>query len=130
MHLCDTNIISELAGPKPNPGVLQWADQLKEISISVVTVEEIYFGLAWKTNARIREWFDHFFEKSTSILPITEAIAKQAGQLRGSLKAGGQTRTQADMLIAATARMHQYTLVTRNLNDFQGCSISLLNPFQ
>lgn len=58
--LADTNIIGELTRPRPNPGVLSWAGQVLELSLSVITLEEIQYGLAWKPNQRVREWFDGF----------------------------------------------------------------------
>ncbi|WP_413165739.1 type II toxin-antitoxin system VapC family toxin [Capilliphycus salinus ALCB114379] len=128
-YLCDTNIISELARPQPNPGVLNWSRQIYSIKLSVITLEEIYYGLASKPNSRIKTWFDQFLEMYCDILPITDEIAKMAGELRGKLRTQGQQRTQADMLIAATANVHQLTLATRNIHDFQDCDIQLLNPF-
>jgi toxin FitB len=128
--LCDTNILSELARPRPHPNVLAWSDQIIEISLSVITLEEITYGLAVKSNARIQNWFEQFLQTNCQILPITEAIAHQAGVLRGTLQTQGKPRTQADMLIAATAQIHQLVLVTRNTRDFEDCGISLLNPFE
>ena len=128
--LCDTNILSELARPRPHPNVLAWSEEIIEISLSVITLEEITYGLAAKPNARIQNWFEQFLQTNCQILPITEAIAHQAGILRGTLQAQGKPRTQADMLIAATAQVHQFVLVTRNTRDFEGCDISLFNPFQ
>ena len=61
--LCDTNIISELSSLQPNEGVLAWANQVQTIALSVVTVEEIHSGLAWKNNARIRQWFELFLQQ-------------------------------------------------------------------
>jgi predicted nucleic acid-binding protein len=109
--------------------VINWSAQLSEITISVITVEEIYYGLAWKPNSRIQVWFDTFLDSKCLILPVTPAIAKVAGQLRGKLQSQGKPRTQADMIIAATAQIHQLTLVTRNIRDFEGCGIPLVNPF-
>jgi toxin FitB len=127
--LVDTNVLSELARPRPNAGVVAWADGIERISISTITFEEIMFGLAWKPNPRIRQWFSQFFAEACDILPITAPIAERAGLMRGQLRAGGHTRSQADMLIAATAEVHGLTLVTRNVRDFEGCGIVLSNPF-
>lgn len=127
--LCDTNIISELSRIQPNSGVIQWSDIQSEFTLSVITLEEISFGLAAKPNTRIQRWFEQFLEDYCQVLPLTEEIARCAGELRGRLGVQGQQRTQADMLIAATAQIHQLTLVTRNVSDFQNCGISLLNPF-
>lgn len=127
--LCDTNIISELARSKPNDVVLLWLESVSTLTISVVTVEEIYFGLTAKPNIRIKNWFESFIEQHCSVLAITPEIAKYAGELRGQLRTHGKTRTQADMLIAATAHVHHLTLVTRNVRDFEDCNILLLNPF-
>lgn len=127
--LCDTHIISELSRVRPDANLLAWAEQVHEIYFSVVSVEEIHFGLAWKDNPRIRQWFELFFQQQCEILPVTSVIARQAGEWRGLFQARGDTRTQADMLIAATAAAHGLPLVTRNVKDFEGCGISLVNPF-
>jgi predicted nucleic acid-binding protein len=92
-------------------------------------VEEVIYGLAWKPNPRVRAWFEGFLETYCDVLPATAEIARRAGELRGELQARGQTRSQSDMLIAATAQLHALTLVTRNSDDFEGCGIPQLNPF-
>ncbi len=56
-------------------------------------------------------------------------MAERSGVMRGELRARGITRSQADTLIAATAQVLGLTLVTRNVRDFEGCRIDLLNPF-
>ena len=130
MILCDTNVLSELARRQPDPGVRRWAATVTSgIHVSVVTVEEIYFGLSWRPNERVGGWLERFLEERCAVLPISEAIARKAGELRGSLQARGSVRTQADMLIAATAQVHQLALVTRNVRDFEECGLALLNPF-
>jgi predicted nucleic acid-binding protein len=127
--LCDTNIISELARPQPNAGVLQWSREVSSIALSVITLEEIYYGLTSKPNARIKTWFQQFLNYYCQIIPITSEIALYAGEIRGKLRTQGKARSQADMLIAATAKIHKLTLVTRNVRDFEGCEILLFNPF-
>ena len=99
------------------------------LTISVVTVDEIMFGLSWRPTARLLAWLDAFVLRH-EVLPITVDVARRAGELRGQLQGRGQTRTQADMLIAATAQIHALTLVTRNVRDFDGCGIGVLNPFE
>jgi len=129
IHLLDTNIISELARPRPDPAVLQWAEGISRIALSVVTLEELSYGLSWRPNARIQVWLDGFLEYYCDLLPVGPEIARLAGELRGQLQGRGIVRTQADMLIAATAAVHGLTLVTRNEKDFFDCGVALLNPF-
>jgi predicted nucleic acid-binding protein len=128
-YLCDTNVISELARPQPNRGVITWSLGITSIALSVITLEEMIYGLNAKPNTRIQAWFQNFLNTYCQILPITSDIARLAGELRGNLRLQGSTRSQADMLIAATAKIHHLILVTRNTRDFEGCEISLLNPF-
>ena len=61
---------------------------------------------------------------------MTEEAARIAGEMRDGFKARGITRTQADMPIAATARVNRMKLVTRNERDFAGCDIAVVNPFK
>jgi predicted nucleic acid-binding protein len=129
MFLVDTNIISELARPRPNTGVTKWAETANSVALSVITVEEIYFGLFWKPNLKIQSWFDAFLGQYCEVFPITPEIAKGSAQMRGRLQSKGRSRSQADMLIAATAEHHQLTLVTRNVRDFDDCGLAVLNPF-
>lgn len=128
--LCDTNVISELAQQAPNAGVLAWAEKVQEIYLSVITLEEICFGLALWLNARIEGWFEDFISGHARVLDVTPAVARLAGAVHGRLAARGKTRTQADMLIAATAIIHGLTLVTRNARDFSSINVTLLNPFR
>jgi len=98
--------------------------------VSVVTVDEIVFGLSWKPNYKVSRWLDEFFVTHCQVLPVTETIARTSGGLRGLLRARGVCLTMADSLIAATAKVHGLVLVTRNTRDFEACAVPLLNPFQ
>ncbi len=102
---------------------------MSSINISVITLEEIHYGLTSKPNLKIQTWFDNFIKNDCKILPITAEIAKLCRELRGQQRLSGKTVTQADMMIAATVQIHQLTLVTRNIRDFDSCGIPLLNPF-
>jgi predicted nucleic acid-binding protein len=129
-YLCDTNVLSELARPAPNPGVLAWAAETRNVNISTITIDEVIFGLTLRPNARVLAWFEEFLANSCQVLDVTPAVARLAGAMRARLAGRGQVRTQADMLIAASAAAHGLTLVTRNTKDFIGCGINVLNPFR
>jgi len=109
--------------------VLVWASQVAGLNLSVVTLEEIHYGLSWRPNERIRSWFEKFLTEQCRVLSVTDDIARRAGDLRGRFRAKGETRSQADMLIAATALVNRLTLVTRNEDDFEDCGLTVLNPF-
>lgn len=128
MYLCDTNVLSELARQEPDARVASWLSGLERLTLSAITVEELYFGLSWKPNPRIEKWLGELLAGS-DILPLNDEIARLGGKLRGRLRAAGQQRTQADLLIAATARYHNLTLATRNLRDFKDCGIAVFDPF-
>lgn len=127
--LCDTNIISEPMKKKPSQKVLHWLEELELCSLSVITLEEIYCGLSYKEAAKQRAWFEKFLQHRCEVLPVSSAIAMQCGILRGRFLQEGITRTQADLLIAATALDHKIPLATKNVKDFKGCGIILVNPF-
>ncbi len=129
MFLRDTNIISELSRSNPNQGVTDWVNRIDVLIISVITVDEIYFGLAAKPNLKITARWENLVMARCEVLPVTTEIAEYAGNIRGFHRTKGQVRHQADMLIAATAKRHDLTLVTRNVKDFDGCEIDILNPF-
>ncbi len=130
MFLADTNVISELTKPKPNAGVVEWAARVTRLDLSAITLEEILYGLSRKPNTRIQTWLERFIAEQCRVIPISEQVARIAGTIRGRLAARGQRRTQADMLIAATAQVHQLTLVTRNVRDFDECGVAVLDPFR
>jgi toxin FitB len=125
----DTNVVSELARPRPDPRVIDWAGRLTAVILSAVTVEEVFFGLSAKRNVRIERWFEDFLDSDCQVLEVTKAIARHAGVLRGQLVRRGRPRAQADMLIAATAALHGLTLATRNERDFEDCGVTVVNPF-
>ena len=129
MKLWDTNILSELARREPHPRLLTWVGTEDELAISVVTIDELFFGLSWQPRPGIRTWLERFLASRCKVLDMTESIAQLGGELRGRLRASGQVRTQADMWIAATAQSHELPLVTRNVKDFAGCGIELIDPF-
>jgi predicted nucleic acid-binding protein len=127
--LADTNVISELVKTTPDAQVMRWLQTVQRIAISAVTLEEAHFGLAWQPNNRKLALFNALVERLHAVYPITPAIAQRGGVLRGQFQAQGITRSAPDMLIAATAIEHQLVLATRNVRDFIGCGVQIVNPF-
>jgi predicted nucleic acid-binding protein len=127
--LIDTNIISELMRRAPDANVVAWAGGQSGFAVSVITHEELIFGLTQKALPLKRQWLDDFLSRQCEIIPVSPPIALSAGSMRGAFAAKGITRQPYEMLIAATALLHKIPLATRNTTDFEGCGILLINPF-
>lgn len=127
--LIDTNIVSELMRREPAEAVRSWAIKQSRFLVSAIVIEELLFGLTQKQLIMKSQWLDDFLIHHCEILPVTPTIARHSGILRGNFAARGVTRHPSDMLIAATALLHQAALATRNTADFEGCGIQLINPF-
>ena len=127
--LIDTNIVSELMRRQPHVAVANWAASQAGFLISVITLEELLFGLTRKALRMKLQWLDDFLTSQCELLPVTPMIARSAGILRGRLSTQGITRHSSDILIGATALLHRTSLATRNTADFDGCGIVIINPF-
>jgi predicted nucleic acid-binding protein len=132
MHLVDTNVLSELARPRPVTNVVRWFANQEQIAISVITVEELAYGVARAPVARRRKlvpWLESMLESVELLLDVTPAVARAAGDLRASRDRAGRPVAQADMLIAATALVHGLTLATHDVRDFDHCGVVVVDPF-
>ena len=105
------NVINEMLKREPNARVVSFFDIENAPALSVVTIEEMAYGVAWRPSAKLQTTFDRIVDTWPHILPITSEIAAGAGLLRRQLQQRGHTRTAADMLIAATALTHRIPLV-------------------
>lgn len=92
------------------------------LAISAMSLAEVYGGLRPGEEPKTRLLLNSF-----QCLPITASVATRAGGLKAELRRQGQTRTLADMLIAATALEHGLRLATDNRKDFAGTGVSLLD---
>ena len=126
--LADTNVISEFVKSTPDVQVMRWLQSVQLMAISAITLEEAHFGLAWQPNTRKLALFNALVQRLHAVYPITPAIAQRGGVLRGQFQAQGIVRSAPDMLIAATAIEHQLVLATRNVRDFMGCGVQVVNP--
>jgi predicted nucleic acid-binding protein len=132
MYLLDTNVISELRKPKPHGGVLAWVDGLAnhELFLSAVTLGELQAGveLTRRQDAakaeEIEKWIDQMADGYQVLSMDGRCFREWARLLEGH-----PDRLSEDAMLAATARMHGLTVVTRNTRDFQAFGVKLLNPF-
>ncbi len=132
MVLVDTNVLSELPRRAPHPGVLRWVTGQDGILMSAISVEELAFAVARAPQARrvkLARWLELLVDSAAGILEVDRVIARAGGELRAAREASGRRVAQADMLIAATALVHGLTLATRNGRDFEGCGVTILDPF-
>ena len=132
--LLDTNVVSELRrGEAANAGVLRWFDvqSPRDLFLSVVVVGEIRQGIEQlrvkdrPQAARLERWVTglvQFYEDR--LIYVDGDIAEEWGRLRAAISV-----PVVDGLIAATARVHDLTLVTRNIRDFSKTRVRVLNPF-
>ncbi len=135
--LLDTNVPSELTRPKPYPRVAQWLENTDDdlMYFSVISIGEICKGFTVHPEehrrASLRQWLENELRPwfAGRILPISEAIAERWGVLEGERQLRGLTLNAPDGLIAATALEHGLTVVTRNVKDFAGLGVAVLNPW-
>ncbi len=123
--VCSTEIMKKV----PDDRVYEWFSRQDSFVFSVITVEEVYFGLSRKNLVQKLAWFQQFVSDKVEILGVTEEISRWSGEKRGEFASSGIAITIADSLIAATAHRHGLILATRNIKDFQHFGIALLNPF-
>jgi tRNA(fMet)-specific endonuclease VapC len=137
-YLLDTCVVSELAAKRPNPKVVAWvnAAQDTDLFLSAITIGELARGVAKLPNSRQREtlqnWLAHdlMARFAGHILPIDSAVMLHWGRLVADLEQQGRTLPAMDSLIAATALHGKLHLVTRNIADFAGTPVSLVNPWE
>jgi predicted nucleic acid-binding protein len=135
MFILDTNVVSELRNGKPNPSstVLNWSKHQPagQLFLSVVTIFELERGvqlLERKTPPQglaLRSWLDGVKLKFRDrVLPYAFETAIACAALHVP-----NPRPERDAIIASTALQHGFTVVTRNVNDFAGTGVPLINPW-
>jgi len=130
--LLDTNVISELRRTRPHGAVLAWRRSvpLHKLVIPAVVIAEIQSGIEITRDQNaakaqeIEKWLDDVMNYY-SILPADGPIFREWARLM----AGKSEDLSGDAMIAATARIHDLTVVTRNVKDFAGLGVEVFNPF-
>ena len=137
MFVLDTNVVSELRKAKAgnaDRGVVSWASGVppEDLFVSVITILELEAGVLLvqrrdpKQGGLIRSWLDQHVLPAFSgrVLSVDTAVAQRCAALHVP-----DPRSERDALIAATAMVHNMTVVTRNVADFQATGVPLLNPW-
>jgi toxin FitB len=133
-YLIDTNVLSELRRKTPDPRVVQWFAQrhARSLFLSVLTLGEIRKGiegvLDTKRRTSLCDWLEGdlptFF--TGRILALDALVADRWGRLVAEAK---RPLPAIDSLLAATAMHHDLSLVTRNVKDFKGLPIAVIDPW-
>jgi len=135
--LLDTNIISEPMKPQPNAGVLKWLVEADEdrVFLSVITLMELRYGVerleGGRRRKRLEEWLEHDLKDrfGARILAVNAEVADTSGRLVAESESMGRPMETRDALIAATAKVHELTLLTRNTRDFEAIVKNILDPW-
>lgn len=132
MYLLDTNIVSELRKPKPHGAVVAWIKEVSdaELFLCAVTLAEIQIGIEMtreqdteKANS-IEAWLDQV-AAAYNVLPMTGEIFREWARMMHN----ESDTVYEDAMIAACARVHKLTVVTRNVRDFKRFEVAIFNPF-
>lgn len=135
--LLDTNVLSEVRRVKPDLGVLRWLDELDEdrTFVSVISLAEIRRGIVLMDEGRrkadLAAWLARDLPQRFAgrVLSVNTDVALSWGDLMGQARKKGVGLASLDAFIAATAQAHDLILATRNIGDFQGLGLDLINPW-
>ena len=135
--LLDTNVVSELLRPSPNPAVEAWVAgrEAANLHFSAVGEAELRYGVALLPLGRRRDALALAIEAilqedfEDRVLPFDRAAAREYADIVASRRAAGRSVAPADCQIAAIARSRDLTVATRNLRDFADMEIELVDPW-
>lgn len=136
MIILDTNVVSELMRPTGNPHVLRWIRKSGDgdLVTTTITVAEIQYGLARlpdgsRADALRTAAAELWTSFAADVLPFDIAAARDYGALMAARERAGRPISAFDAQIAAIAKVHNAKLATRNVADFRGMGIRLINPW-
>ena len=133
-YLVDTNVLSELRNRNADPNVVAWmqARLRQSLYLSVLSLGEIRKGIEGVADPAFRQTLTDWLEVDLPnyfvgrLLDIDAQVADRWGRVQAS---AGRTLPVIDGLLAATALQHDLTLVTRNVKDFAGLGVQVVNPW-
>jgi len=134
--ILDTNVVSELMRPEPAPGVASWIRDRdrRELRMTVITLAEVRYGIARLPDGRRKQVLldaaDEIFSAfADQVLPVDIAAAERYAVIASSRERAGKPIAGVDALIAAVCRSQGAALATRNVTDFDGTGIEIIDPW-
>ena len=132
-YLVDANVLSEATKPAPNPHAIEWLRRNERaIAVDPIILGEIRFGIhllpAGKRRRRLEAWFDEGVARIVCV-PWDALTGLRWARLLAELRKSGESMPIKDSLIAATALVHDFIVVTRNTHDFRKAHVKVLDPF-
>jgi len=135
--LLDTNVLSEILRSNPERAVLGWfaAQPAESLLVSAVTQAEMTLGArllpAGKRRAALEDAIQSMFAEDFAgrVLPFDSSAVAAYVDIVSARRSVGRPITHFDAQIAAIARCHGARLATRNVSDFEGCGVMLVNPW-
>ncbi len=135
MIVLDTNVVSELAKPTPNPAVVGWVDAQVELAIAAPSLGEIRFGVArlpqGQRRTALSEAIDRFVADDLDglVLAFDAACADAYGLIVAARESAGRPIGICDAQIAAICAVNDAVLATRNVRDFLNTGIEIADPW-
>lgn len=131
--LVDANVLAEATRPAPAEHVVEWLRRNeRDLVIDPIVLGEIRFGIhllpAGKRRRRLEAWFDAGVARIECV-PWDAQTGLRWAELLARLRRSGAAMPIKDSMIAATALVHGYTVVTRNTRDFKRAGVKVLDPF-
>lgn len=137
MIVLDTNVVSEAFRKNPTDRVLDWmnAREMSSLFLSSITFSELYLGAylvadPYRQEALLQAIGRIRGDYAGRILDFGQGAAEAFGQIAGAARRKGRSIETKDAMIAAICRVHDATLATRNVRDFEGLDLALVNPFE
>ena len=132
--LLDANVISELTKDAPDSGVTGFLADVEDLWLSTVVLHELDFGVELLPPGRRREGIRAVLsafvsEYADRVLPVGRPEAARAAALRARAHRADRVLDMGDALIAGTAAVHALSIATRNVRDFDGLEVDVVNPW-